>query len=129
MGLGSSGSSGCLLVSDMFCQWSLLLRRRSKINSTPFPAWICVSVTILFQRRHLYGYLSVPGAQEFKQEFGKAMDHNEKLLAADEEEGESKGEDGAAAQKAADKDADESELASAVKSKATLDDGDKSSET
>ena len=72
--------------------------------------------------------LTVPGAQEFKQDFGKAMDHNEKLLAADEEEGESKGEDGAAAQ-TADKDADESALASAVKSKATLDDGDMSSET
>ena len=56
------------------------------------------------------------------------MDHNEQLLEADEEEGESKGEDPAAAQKA-DKDTDESELASAVKSKATLDEGDKSSET
>ncbi len=55
------------------------------------------------------------------------MDHNEKLLPADEEEGESKGDE-VAAQKA-DKDADESELASAVKSKATLDEGDKSSET
>lgn len=68
-----------------------------------------------------------PGAQEFKGKFGEAMDHNEKVLADDEEEGESKGE-AAAAQKA-DKDADESELASAVQSKATLDEGDKSSET
>jgi hypothetical protein len=60
------------------------------------------------------------------------MDHNEKLLAADEEQGESQGEDGgsaAAAEKQADKDAAESELATAVKSKATLDEGDKSSET
>ena len=60
------------------------------------------------------------------------MDHNEKLLADDEEQGESKGEDGgsaAAAEQQADKDAAESELANAVKSKATLDEGDKSSET
>jgi hypothetical protein len=74
----------------------------------------------------------MPGAQEFKAEFGKAMDHNEKLLAADEEQGESKGEDGAvaaAAEKHSDKDTAASELASAVKSKATLDEGDKSSET
>ena len=75
------------------------------------------------------------GAQEFKKEFGKAMDHNEQLLADDEEEGENGGEDGAAAQhgaaaqQAADRDAEESALANAVQSQATLDEGDRSSET
>ena len=59
------------------------------------------------------------------------MAHNEKLLEADEQEGESKGEEAGVpkADKAADKDAAETDLASAVKSKATIDEGDKSSET
>lgn len=56
------------------------------------------------------------------------MDHNEQLLAADEEEGETQADHGAAAQSAADEDADESALASAVQN-TTLDEGDKSSET
>ena len=71
------------------------------------------------------------GAKEFKQKFGEAMAHNEKLLEADEQEGESKDEEAGApkADEAADKDAAETDLASLVKSKATLDEGDKSSES
>ena len=57
------------------------------------------------------------------------MDHNEQLLADDEEEAETGHEDGAAAQEAADRDADDSALANAVQSQATLDEGDRSSET
>jgi hypothetical protein len=78
------------------------------------------------------GWLLLTGAQEFKRHFEDAMAHNEKSLAADEEQGESPGEGATDAETAkaehAAKEAEADDLAGKVGQVKVSEEDDKSSQ-
>ena len=84
----------------------------------------------MFSQSAEHWVLSMAGAQEFKKNFEDAMAHNDKALAADEEQGESPGDDSteAAKEKLAAEKSEADELAGKIGEVKVSEEDDKSSQ-